>query len=50
MINQHNSKNQSNMGQLIPGYAYYDRLGDSLAEALLNLIENIISLFTSLRR
>jgi len=50
MFNQHNGKNHSNMGQLVPGYGYYDRMGDSLAEGLLNLVENIISLFAGLRR
>jgi len=50
MFNHHNAKNSSNIGQLIPGYGYYDSLGDSLAEGLLNLVEGVLSLFASLRR
>ena len=50
MFNQHNENPESNLGQLIPGYGYYDRLGDRLAESLLNLVETIISLLSSSRR
>jgi hypothetical protein len=50
MFNQHRADNASNISHLVPGYGYYDRLGDSLAEGLLDLIEAIASLFASMRR
>ena len=50
MFDQRNASNNQHVTQLIPGYGYYDRLGDSLAEGLLNLVEMIFSLFDYLRR
>jgi len=50
MFNQNSARNRSNLGQIIPGYGYYDRMGDSLAENLLNLVEAMLSLVAFLRR
>jgi hypothetical protein len=50
MFSHDNSKNHSNMGQLVPGYAFYDNLGNSLAEVLVNLVENLFALVAALRR
>ena len=50
MFNKHRDTDNNIVSQLVPGYGYYDRLGDSLAESLLNMVEAIFSLFASLRR
>ena len=50
MFNQHRDTDNKIVSQLVPGYGYYDRLGDSLAESLVNMFEAIFSLFASLRR
>ena len=50
MFNRHSANNEANIGQLVPGYGFYDRLGSSLAEGLVNLVEAIFSLFASMRR
>jgi hypothetical protein len=35
---------------LVPGFAFYSRVGDGLAEGLVNLLEGIWALVNSLRR
>jgi hypothetical protein len=50
MFNHNSTKNHANLVQLVPGYAFYDNLGNSLAEDLVNLFENLFALVAGLRR
>jgi len=50
MYNQTDSKNHSVMSQMIPAYGFYERVGDGLAEGLVNLVEVFLSLVARFRR
>ncbi len=50
MYNQTSNKNHSIISQMIPAYGFYDRMGDGLAEGLVNLLEKIFDLVASFRR
>jgi hypothetical protein len=50
MFNQTPVNKHGGIGQLVPGYGFYDRLGGRLAETLVTLVEGLLSLCASLRR
>jgi hypothetical protein len=50
MFNQHTDKNQSILTNIVPAYGYYDRMGNSLAESLVNFFEIISDLLARFRR
>lgn len=49
MYNQPGSKNHSILSQMIPAYGFYDRVGDGLAEGLINLFEVFFGLVARFR-
>ena len=50
MYNQTNSKNHSIMSHMIPAYGFYDRIGDGLAEVLVNIFEIFFGMIARFRR
>ena len=50
MYNQTDSKKHSIMSQMIPAYGFYDRIGDGLAESLVNLFEIFFGMIARFRR
>jgi hypothetical protein len=50
MYHQTGSKKHSVIGQIIPAYGFYDRMGEGLAEGLVNILEKFFGLIARFRR
>jgi len=50
MYNQTNSINSGFGGQVVPAYGFYDRIGNGLAEGLVNIFEKLFGLLAWFRR
>jgi hypothetical protein len=50
MYNQNNSSNSGIIDQVVPAFGFYDRIGDGLAESLVNIFEKLFALLAWLRR
>ena len=50
MYKQTDRKNFSVIDQVVPAFGFYNRIGDGLAESLVNIIEACIALVARFRR
>jgi hypothetical protein len=50
MYNQTNNSNPGIIGLVIPAYGFYDRIGNGLAEDLVNIFEKLFALLAWFRR
>ncbi len=49
MFNQHNKTNPSSIVNFVPGFSFYEGIGDSLGEFLVDFFEAIASLIGRFR-
>jgi hypothetical protein len=50
MYSQTNGNYSGIIGQVVPAYGFYDRIGNGLAESLVNIFEKLFALLAWFRR
>jgi hypothetical protein len=50
MASKRTNKNQSYISDYLPGFAYYDNLGNKLAEDLVDIVEFVLAISNRIRR